>query len=217
MALTQVRRQALGFAAVVAVVAAAVLVSPDPVFDTVEAVTADPLLAGAVFAGIYVVRPLFAWPTTVVAVAVGYVFGPTVGVPLALAGTVASAWLPFAAARYFRTDAGFFGRVGESGERFFDATGDVRGMLVSRLVPAPSDPVSAAAGLSGVPPRAFVLGTALGEVPWIAAAVLAGSSFDSLVGGEFRPDWWLVAVALVAGLALLAGPAYRTLRRRSGQ
>jgi uncharacterized membrane protein YdjX (TVP38/TMEM64 family) len=213
MARAQIRRQVVGLAVVALVVVASLVLSPGFVFRQVERVTANPLLAAGFFCFVYLVRPLFAWPTSAVAVAVGYVYGPVVGFPVALAGTVASACLPFAAARYFRIDTGLFGRLGASGERFFDATGDLRGMVASRLAPAPSDPVSAAAGLSGVPWRAFVLGTAIGEIPWMAAAVLAGGSLDVLSVGRLSKNWWLVVVAGVAALLLVVKPAREALRR----
>jgi uncharacterized membrane protein YdjX (TVP38/TMEM64 family) len=214
MAVRQYRRQIAGVAAVAAVVAAGLLVSPAFVFRQVEAVTARPALAAVAFVGVYLVRPLFAWPTTAVALAVGYVYGPVVGFPVALAGTTASAALPFAAARYWRTDAGLAGRLGASGERYFDAAGDLRGMVASRLAPAPSDPVSAAAGLSGVAPRAFVLGTAIGEVPWTAAAVLAGGSVETLTTGAVEKNWWLVALAAAVAILLLVKPALELLAKR---
>ncbi len=203
------RRQVAGMGLVAMVVVAGVLLSPEFVLQQVRHVTHDPLLAAGLFLAVYLVRPLFAWPTTVVAVAVGYVYGPLVGFPVALGGTVMSAYLPFAAARYFRIDSGLFGRLGDSGERFFDATGDLRGMVASRLIPAPSDAVSAAAGLSNVPVRSFLLGTAIGEVPWMVVAVLAGSSLDTLSVHEIGENWLVVAVVGVGGLLLLAGPAYR--------
>ncbi|ODR83015.1 SNARE associated protein [Haladaptatus sp. W1] len=205
------RRQVAGVGLVALVVVAGVLLSPEVVLQRVRRVTHDPLLAAGLFLGVYLVRPLFAWPTTVVAVAVGYVYGPVVGFPVALGGTVMSAYLPFAAARYFRVDSGVFGRLGDSGERFFDATGDFRGMVASRLVPAPSDAVSAAAGLSNVPDRSFLLGTAIGEVPWMVVAVLAGGSLDTLSVHEIGKNWAVVAVVGIGGLFLLAGPAYRAV------
>ena len=214
MAVSQYRRQIAGVAAVTAVVVVGLLVSPEFVFRQVERVTARPALAAAAFVAVYLVRPLFAWPTSAVALAVGYVYGPVVGFPFALAGTTASAFLPFAAARYARTDAGLVGRLGASGERYFDAAGDLRGMVASRLAPAPSDPVSATAGLAGVSPRAFVLGTALGEVPWTAAAVLAGGSVETLTTGALENNWWLVAAAAAVALLLLVKPAYELLARR---
>ncbi|MFC7079562.1 VTT domain-containing protein [Halorussus caseinilyticus] len=89
------------------------------------------------------------------------------------------------------------------------------GMVASRLAPAPSDPVSAAAGLSGVSTGAFVAGTAVGEVPWTVAAVLAGSSLDRLsTAGLNAIGWELLAAAAAVAVALLAGPAYRAASAR---
>lgn len=211
MEFPQSRRRGVGILLVALVVAAGVLLSPEVVLTQVERVTKDPLLAAGLFFAIYLIRPLFAWPTTVVAVAAGYVYGPVVGFPVALFGTVVSAYLPFAAARYFRVDSGVFGRLGDSGERFFDATGDLRGMVASRLAPAPSDAVSAAAGLSNVPSRSFLLGTAIGEAPWMVVAVLTGSSLDTLSIHEIGKNWMLVAALGLGAVFLLAGPAYRAL------
>jgi len=202
-----------GLAALVAL--AALLLSPARVVSEVLHLADHPVYLAGVIVGLYLVRPLFAWPTSLVAVLAGYGFGPVAGFPVALAGTTASTCLPFLAARYVGAGSGLVARLGDSGERFFAATGDLRGMVVSRLLPAPSDPVSAAAGLSGVPLPAFVAGTAIGEVPWTVAAVLAGGSLDRLVAsGASAVGWELLAAAAAVGVALLAGPAYRAVAAR---
>ena len=206
------RRQVAGLAFLALVAAASLLASPDRLIERVHAVADRPVLFGAFLIGVYLVRPLFAWPTTLVAIVAGYGYGPVVGFPVALAGTTASALLPFLVARYVGSGSGLVARLGASGERFFAATGDLRGMVVSRLVPAPSDPVSAAAGLSGVSTGAFVVGTAVGEIPWTVAAVLTGSSLERLsVAGVSALGWELVVAAGAVALALLAGPAYRAV------
>jgi uncharacterized membrane protein YdjX (TVP38/TMEM64 family) len=71
--------------------------------------------------------------------------------------------------------------------------------------------VSAAAGVSGVRLRTFVVGTALGEVPWVVAGVLAGSSMDALTAGSLAGalDLRLVLAVALVGLLLVAGPVYR--------
>ncbi|MFC4553083.1 MULTISPECIES: TVP38/TMEM64 family protein [Halorussus] len=207
-----VRRQVGGLALLAVVAAASLLASPDFLLGTVRAVADRPFVFGALLAGVYLVRPLLAWPTTLVAVVAGYGYGPTVGFPVALAGTTASALLPFLFARRFGSGTGPVARLAATGERFFAATGDLRGMVASRLAPAPSDPVSAAAGLSGVSTPAFVAGTALGEVPWTVAAVLAGSSLENLtVSGLDAVGWELIAAAGAVAVALLVGPAYRAM------
>jgi uncharacterized membrane protein YdjX (TVP38/TMEM64 family) len=209
------RRQAAGFGLLVLVTAASMLAEPDRLFAFARGLADRPALFGGLLVAVYLVRPLFAWPTSLVAVLAGYAYGPVWGFPVALAGTTGSALLPFLVARYVGEGSGLVARLGDSGERFFAATGDLRGMVASRLAPAPSDPVSAAAGLSGVSTPAFVLGTAVGEIPWTAAAVLAGSSLETLsTAGLASVRWELVAAAGAVAVALLAGPAYRAVAAR---
>ncbi|WP_435175606.1 TVP38/TMEM64 family protein [Halorussus sp. AFM4] len=210
-----VRRQAAGLALLAVVAVASLLAGPDYLLGTARRLADRPVAFGALLVGVYLVRPLFAWPTTLVAILAGYAYGPVVGFPVALAGTTGSALLPFLAARYVGAGSGLVGRLADSGERFFAATGDLRGMVASRLAPAPSDPVSAAAGLSGVSTGAFVAGTAVGEVPWTAAAVLAGGSLDRLsTAGLSAVGWELIAAGAAVAVALLAGPAYRAATAR---
>jgi uncharacterized membrane protein YdjX (TVP38/TMEM64 family) len=224
------RRQVAGLALLAVVAVASLLAGPDRLLGVARDLADDPLRFGVLLVFVYLVRPLFAWPTTLVAVLAGYAYGPVWGFPVALAGTTGSALLPFLAARYFGTrpgdagpdegvesgrGSGLIARLGDSGERFFAAAGDLRGMVASRLAPAPSDPVSAAAGLSGVSTGAFIAGTAIGEVPWTVAAVLAGSSLDTLsTAGLNAVSWELVAAAAAVAVALLAGPAYRAVSVR---
>jgi len=209
------RRQAAGLALVAVVVVGSLLAGPDRLFAVARDLADRPVVFGALLVAVYLVRPLFAWPTTLVAILAGYAYGPVWGFPVALAGTTGSALLPFLAARYVGEGSGLVARLGDSGERFFEATGDLRGMVASRLAPAPSDPVSAAAGLSGVSTGAFVAGTAVGEVPWTAAAVLAGGSLDHLsTAGLTAISWELIAAGGAVAVALLAGPAYRAVSVR---
>jgi uncharacterized membrane protein YdjX (TVP38/TMEM64 family) len=209
------RRQAAGLALLVLVAAGSLLADPEGLFEFARGLADRPALFGVLLVGVYLVRPLLAWPTSLVAVLAGYAYGPVWGFPVALAGTTASALLPFLVARYVGEGSGLVARLGDSGERFFAATGDLRGMVASRLAPAPSDPVSAAAGLSGVSTPAFVVGTAVGEIPWTAAAVLAGGSLVRLsTTGLQAVHLELVAATGAVAVALLAGPAYRTVAAR---
>lgn len=208
-----VRRQLGGFAlAAVALAGVTLLVSPETALNRLRTVAEDPLLFGVAVAALYLLRPLAAWPVTPLAVVVGYGYGVALGIPVALAGAVATCAVPFFVARHFRGEAGLVGRLGDSGGAFFEATGGARGVAVARLIPVPSDVVSCAAGVSGVPFRALAVGTAVGELPWTVVAVLAGSSMDRLsTAGATAVDARLVAVALLAALLLLAGPVYRRL------
>jgi uncharacterized membrane protein YdjX (TVP38/TMEM64 family) len=68
--------------------------------------------------------------------------------------------------------------------------------------------------MADVSPRSFLLGTALGELPWVVAAVVAGSSMRSLSLRGADAGLPLVVGAAALAVLLVAGPAYRHLRGR---
>ncbi|MFB6143505.1 MAG: TVP38/TMEM64 family protein [Halorientalis sp.] len=212
------RRQLLGLAVGGGfVAAAALLVSPATVVQAVDGAADRPLAFLALLVAVYLCRPFVLWPISAVSVVVGYVYGLGVGIPVALAGAVVTSLPPFLLARYTRSEDGLFGALGETGERLVETTGMLRGVFAARLAPLPTDPVSYAAGLSGVGLGTFALGTALGELPWVAAAVLAGHSMSALSFRGAAAGPWLVAGAAALALVLLAGPAYRHLRGETVQ
>ncbi|RDI72586.1 TVP38/TMEM64 family protein [Halopelagius longus] len=201
-------------AALAAVVVAAAVTSPDAFLSHLAWASADPARFAAVAVCLALVRPLLAWPTTLLAVVVGYVVGVG-GVPFALALIVLTSVPPFLFARRF----GRGGRVAAAGEAFVERTGDVRSVVASRLLPAPSDVVSVAAGVSGVRLGAFVVGTAVGETPWAVAGVLAGASAETLAAGDVAGaiDLRLGVAAALAAAMLVAPTLYEWYdeRRRS--
>lgn len=209
------RRQLLGVTVGGGVVAAAaVVLSPAAVLRAAERVATRPLLFVAVLTALYLCRPFVLWPISAVSVLVGYVYGLALGFPVALAGAVLTSLPPFLLGRRARTDAGLFGSLGGAGERLVATTGALRGVVAARLAPLPTDPISYAAGLSGVGLGQFAAGTLLGELPWVAAAVLAGRSMQDLSVRGTDAGLWLVVGAASLAILLLAGPAYRHLRGR---
>jgi uncharacterized membrane protein YdjX (TVP38/TMEM64 family) len=209
------RTIALGLV-VCAVALLATRLSPSTALAIAEQTTSDPLTFGCVVLALYVLRPLLLWPPTLVAVVVGFGFGLSVGVPIALAGAVLTSIVPYYLARWLGNDVGTIARLQSAGERFFDATGDVRGVTAGRLAPVPADAVTCAAAIAGVPFRRFAAGVLVGELPWTIAAVLVGSSLATLsttgldgIGVELG-----IGTALAAGV-LLAGPAYQYVRTDS--
>lgn len=209
------RRQVVGLAVGGGVVAAAaVALSPGAILRAAERVAARPAVFAAVLAGLYLGRSFVLWPISALSILVGYVYGVTVGVPVALAGAAVTCLPPFLLARYAQTDTGLFGHLGDAGARLVANTGALRGIVAARLAPLPADAVSYAAGLSGVGSGRFVLGTLLGELPWVTAAVVAGHSMHSLALGGTAAGLWLVVGAAALAVLLVAGPAYRHVRRR---
>ncbi len=194
---------------IAAVCIGAFLVSPAAVTAHAAWVVADPVRLVAVTVGLAVVRPFVAWPTTILALLIGYGFGP-IGIPFALALIVATSIPPYLVARRYGSD----GRLAAIGEEAISVTGTVRGVTASRLFPLPSDVVSIASGVANVPFGAFVVGTALGEIPWAVAGVVAGASVETLttesLDAVLRPEF--IALIALGGVALLVGPAYRYYR-----
>jgi uncharacterized membrane protein YdjX (TVP38/TMEM64 family) len=196
-----------------AVGGAAALVAPAATLDRLTWLAADPLRFGVVLLAVALLRPLVAWPTTLLAVAAGYGYG-LVGLPYALALITLTSVPPFLVARRLGRESWVAG----AGERVVREAGDLRSVIASRLFPAPSDVVSVGAGVSGVSLSTFVVGTTVGELPWAVAGVLAGSSLDSLSASSLGAiDLRLVAAAGLASILLLAGPVYRAFVQRDDE
>ncbi|MFB6116953.1 VTT domain-containing protein [Halosegnis sp.] len=204
------RRQAVGVGTLVAVAGTAALIgSPSDIARQLVTLADRPLRFGLLLGTGYLLRFLVAWPISILSVTVGVALGPA-GVPIALGGAVVTCLPPYLLAGRVRD--GPLGTLGEQGRRYFTATGDLRGTVAARLAPLPADPVSYTAGLAGVRPGAYALGTALGELPWVTAAVLVGAGAGRLTVGETSPIVFIGAAALA--LLVLAGPLYRLLRTR---
>ncbi|MFB6102977.1 MAG: TVP38/TMEM64 family protein [Haloplanus sp.] len=203
-------RLLVGGTLVAAVVVLGWLRSPSWILDRLSWMAAEPIRLTVALVVVAAVRPLFAWPTTLLAVVAGYGLG-LAAFPLALTLVVGTSLLPYWVAGRGAGD----GRVAAAGERLVDETGNLRSVVGSRLLPLPSDVVSAGAGVAGVPLRAFALGTAIGEVPWVAAGVVAGDSLGALESASLSAA---MAPRVVVGAGLLAvmafaGPLYRLFQK----
>lgn len=205
-------RREVGAGLLVGVVLVATLLSsPRETLASLQQLADRPLVFGLVLAGLYVVRAFLGWPTMALSTLVGFGYG-LVGLPFALLGAVVTSIPPFYAARWFGRGSATLSRLGESGQRFFDATGDVRGVTAARLAPVPADAISATAGLGSVGFGAYALGTLLGEIPWTVAAVVVGSSARTLVVGDLGDLTLPLLVATgLAAVVLAAGPVYSAI------
>lgn len=198
-------RVAVGLLVVCVVALAAVLVRPESVLRTAVDLTTGSAFF-VVLLVLYVVRPFLAIPMSLLFVVTGWRYGVVVGLPIAVVGTVVTTFPPYYVGRYVRTDAGLLGRLCQSGERAFAATGDLRGMVASRLAPVPAEGVSYGAGAAGVAPSTYVLGTVVGELPWILGYLVIGRSMQELAFAAVEVDWRLLVVAGVVSV-LVIGPA----------
>jgi uncharacterized membrane protein YdjX (TVP38/TMEM64 family) len=203
-------RRYLAGAAAAVVVALAVLLRPASALDVLRTALASPWFP-AILVGLYAARPFLAWPISLLSALVGFKYGLLVGVPVALAGALLTSIPAYAVGRYAPADGRLFGRFSDGSQRFFAATGDVRGLVAARFAPTPAEPVSAAAGAGGVSPRSFTAGTLVGELPWVVATVALGSGLDTFAMAASSVDPVFLAVGVLAAAVLLGPVAYREL------
>lgn len=198
-------RPALLVVLVAGAVATAVTVGVPPVAEVRSWVEAAGWAGPVLYAALFAALSLTPAPATVLTVAAGVLFGWPVGVPVALAGALTGAVVGFGLARVLGRSA--VERVGGDRLARLDALLRRRGlltMLAVRMMPiVPFAVVNAACGLTGVRARDFVLGSALGMAPGMAAFVAIGA-----YGGEPGSTPFLLAVGglavLVAGGAVAA-------------
>jgi uncharacterized membrane protein YdjX (TVP38/TMEM64 family) len=206
-------RQAVLLVAVLSLLAIARLTLGGDVRGLLAAVENDVLFVAILAVG-YLVRPFLAVPVTAFTLVVGYRFGWP-GLPIALVGGVLTALPAYYAGRWYKRDDGVLGWLRRSGDEIFDATGDLRGTIAGRLSPAPADAVAYGTGLADVPLGTFLLGTFIGEIPWILTILAIGVSARS-VTGEGSVDPLVLVGAGVLALALVARPLYqRYVERRA--
>lgn len=168
-----------------------------------------------VLAAAFVVRPLLLVPVTVLAAFAGWWLGFGWGFALAWVAVTVSAAVPYAVARALRGAAARRGPP-PTGWRGAFARDPFRSVLVARLMMLPGDLVSAAAGMVRVPWGSFLAATALGGVPGLGVAVLAGASLedtDAFAWDAVTVDV-RVLVAAAAGYAATLALAW-ALRRAS--
>ncbi len=202
------KRQLAGGSLIALVVVLGWIFLPDPILMVTTGLNTPwfPLI----LIGLYLIRPFFIWPIVAISTIVGYRYGLTFGLPIALLGTVFTSLLPYYVGRYTHTDHGLLGTATTTATAYFDTVGSLRGLIAARLAPTPAEPISIAAGLSSITLPTFIIGTLIGELPWTISAVLIGESLHHLTRNDLaitNPP--LIIGGTLTALILLAGPLYR--------
>lgn len=176
---------------------------------SLTALQGDPL-APLLLLLLYLLRPLFLLPVTLLTVASGLFFGAVWGVVYAGVATLLSATLAYLLGRTFARrvpDDAAPGLVGRLKVYPFET------VLLSRFLFVPGDLVNYAAGYLRVPPGAFVLATAIGGLPGLLIGVLAGASLGSGLQGRVQLNLGYLLASAVLLLVSLGGSWW--LRRRA--
>ncbi|MCG7209355.1 TVP38/TMEM64 family protein [Streptomyces arenae] len=173
-----------------------------------------PQVAGAtavvVFAAAYGLITVAFVPRPILNLAAGALFGSTLGMGAAMAGTVLGAWISFVLGRILGQEALrplLRGRWMKAADNQFSRHG-FRSMLAVRLFPGvPFWAANYAAAVSRMRCAPFLLATALGSIPNVAAYVVAGARASTPTSPVF-----LISVAAIV-LPALAGAAVAWKKR----
>lgn len=165
---------------------------------------------------LYVVRPFIFFPSTVLTVLGGHVFGPTLGVLYTILASNASTALAYLLGRFFGKglipEAGTTNWIERYTARLRDRSFET--VLIMRFIFLPYDLVTYVAGFLRIKFLPFLLATALGSIPGTLAFVGFGASIERFDGSlpALNPVTLLLSLAVFALSLLLA----QWFRRREG-
>lgn len=145
----------------------------------------------------YVLGGLVLFPVTVLIAVTGMLFGPWIGWPSALAGSMLSAWIGFEAGVWTgggairRKKGGVFRRIASGLKKQ-----GVLAVAALRLVPiAPFTVVNMAMGAAGIETRTFLAGSLIGLLP--------GTFVLTMLGDRLREVWRQPELANLAWFAVV--------------
>ncbi len=167
-------------------------------------------LAPVVFVGAYALLTIALAPGSVGSAAAGLLFGPLLGTVVTVIGATIGATAAFFLGRWLGRDA-VRSIAGRGVDRVDDFVGvsPLKSVLALRLLPIlPFNLVNYGAGLTRLPTRDYVLGTAVGIIPGSILFVTAGSSLDNPGSARF-----FVSVGLLAAFIVVSGLIVRSIAR----
>lgn len=133
---------------------------------------------------LYAVRPLIFFPSTVLTLAGGFVFGPFLGVLYTIIASNISSTIAYFVGRFFGEgmlkDDGSDGLIQRYARRMRENSFET--VMVMRFIFLPYDFVSYLAGFLKIYYWAFILATALGSIPGTMAFIGFGASVESFDG-----------------------------------
>ncbi len=133
---------------------------------------------------VYAVRPLIMFPSTLLTLAGGFVFGPVLGVVYTVIASNISSTIAFYVGRFFGEglfkDDGSNGLIQRYARRMRDNSFET--VMIMRFIFLPYDAVSYLAGFLRIHYWPFILATALGSIPGTLAFIGFGASIERFDG-----------------------------------
>jgi uncharacterized membrane protein YdjX (TVP38/TMEM64 family) len=165
---------------------------------------------------LYAVRPLILFPSTLLTLAGGFVFGPVLGVTYTIIASNLSSTVAYYVGRYFGEGLLKEGE-GESLIQRYAArmrNNSFETVMIMRFIFLPYDAVSYLAGFLRISYWPFILATALGSIPGTIAFIGFGSSIESFDGSLPQLNPVTLAFSVVIFITSIA--LARMFKKREG-
>lgn len=164
----------------------------------------------------YAIRPLILFPSTLLTLAGGFVFGPVLGVVYTIIASNISATIAYFVGRFFGEglfkDDGSDNLVQRYARRMRDHSFET--VLVMRFIFLPYDAVSYVAGFLRIRYWPFILATALGSIPGTLAFIGFGASIERFDGSAPRLNPVILGFSIVIFIVSIA--LSRIVKKREG-
>jgi len=169
-----------------------------------------------IYVFLYAIRPLILFPSTLLTLAAGFVFGPFLGIFYTVIASNISSTVAFYVGRYFgkgllpddQSDTLVQRYARRMRENSFET------VMIMRFIFLPYDAVSYLAGFLNIKFWPFILATALGSIPGTIAFVGFGASIESFTGMVPRINPFTLAFSVVIFIISIA--LSRIFKKREG-
>lgn len=152
-----------------------------------------------VYTLVYMIRPLFLFPATLVTMAAGYLYGPAIGIAYAIIASNLSSLIAYLIGRYFGSALiDRFGKlelVNRYAQRLRQNSFETA--LIMRFLFLPYDLVSYFSGFLKISWRGFLLATILGSIPGTISFGLIGAALE----GDFAAPTQVINLNLLIASA----------------
>jgi uncharacterized membrane protein YdjX (TVP38/TMEM64 family) len=169
-----------------------------------------------VYIVLYAIRPLILFPSTVLTLAGGFVFGPILGVLYTIIASNVSSTIAFFVGRFFGEgllkDDGSDGLIQRYARRMRENSFET--VMIMRFIFLPYDAVSYLAGFLKIKFWPFILATALGSIPGTMAFIGFGASIESFNG--VLPRLNPITLGFSIGIFIVSIALSRIFKKREG-
>lgn len=170
----------------------------------------------AIYIILYAIRPLVIFPSTILTLAGGFLFGPVLGVLYTIIASNTSATIAYLVGYYF--GQGIFKESSSDNivQRYADRMrkNSFETVMIMRFLFLPYDLVNYLAGFLRIRWLPFITATALGSIPGTIAFILAGASIEQFDGGvpKLNPTSLAASILIFIGSLVLS----RLYKKREG-